>query len=100
MGPRHGGQRFVLDKDAILTSFLGPSGQHLVFLAVSEVKNVSTVFKSLGGNSITVHVSVKYAKGYSKCKANTFRQEMKARHHKILLCWYLLAKILRRPLPQ
>lgn len=100
MGPRHGGQRFVLDKDAILTSFLGPKGQHMVFLAVTGVNNVSTVFQSLTNNTIAVHVSVEHINLSSKSNANPFRREMKARQNKTLLFLHLLAKILRRPLLQ
>lgn len=46
LGPRHGSEEFELDKDAILCSFLGPSGRNLVFLALSGVHDTEALFKS------------------------------------------------------
>lgn len=46
LGPRHGRNKFKLTEDAVLCSFLRTDGVHLVFLGVSGVNNVLTVFES------------------------------------------------------
>ncbi|KAI9171730.1 Inosine-5'-monophosphate dehydrogenase [Paramyrothecium foliicola] len=53
LAPRQGKSNFALDKDAILCSFLSPQGHHLVFLAVSGLNDVLTVFRSTHGGSVS-----------------------------------------------
>ncbi|KAF6820798.1 raffinose synthase sip1 [Colletotrichum sojae] len=55
LAPRHGKDRFNLDKDAVLCSFVSPAGKHLVFLAVSGVNNVLSVFRHDDSGHISVH---------------------------------------------
>ncbi|KAJ5895194.1 hypothetical protein N7495_006885 [Penicillium taxi] len=54
LGPRHGKDTFRLTEDAILCSFLRKDGQHLVFLAVSGIHDVVTVFQSGDNGEIIV----------------------------------------------
>ncbi|OLN82928.1 putative galactinol-sucrose galactosyltransferase 6 [Colletotrichum chlorophyti] len=55
LAPRHGKTSFHLDKDAVLCSFLGPNGKHLVFLAVSGINNVLSVFRADESGRLSVH---------------------------------------------
>ncbi|OHW93263.1 raffinose synthase sip1 [Colletotrichum incanum] len=55
LAPRHGKDSFHLDKDGVLCSFLSPEGKHLVFLAVSGVNNVLSVFRSDESGQLSVH---------------------------------------------
>ncbi|RKK78385.1 hypothetical protein BFJ71_g16509 [Fusarium oxysporum] len=55
IAPRQGKSQFTLDKDAILCSFLGPQGSHLVFLAVNGWNEVLSGFRSTPDGAITVH---------------------------------------------
>ncbi|KAH7244535.1 glycoside hydrolase family 36 protein [Fusarium redolens] len=55
IAPRQGKSQFTLDKDAILCSFLGPQGNHLVFLAVNGWNEVLSGFRSAPDGAITVH---------------------------------------------
>ncbi|KAF4855094.1 putative galactinol--sucrose galactosyltransferase 6 [Colletotrichum siamense] len=55
LAPRHGKTSFHLDKDAVLCSFLSSEGKHLVFLAVSGVNNVLSVFRHDDAGQISVH---------------------------------------------
>lgn len=65
LGPRQGSSDFHLDKDAILGSFIGPSGRHLVFLAVSGLNHVNSVLRSLGGNILSAQVSFTHLNNYT-----------------------------------
>lgn len=56
LAPRHGRSSFELDKDALLCSFLSAQGKHLVFLGMSGVDNVMTLFRSSGSERLTLHV--------------------------------------------
>ncbi|GKT64585.1 raffinose synthase Sip1 [Colletotrichum tofieldiae] len=55
LAPRHGRDSFHLDKDGVLCSFLSPEGKHLVFLAVSGVNNVLSVFRNDESGQLSVH---------------------------------------------
>ncbi|GKT43211.1 putative galactose dehydrogenase galD [Colletotrichum spaethianum] len=55
LAPRHGRDSFQLDKDGVLCSFLSPEGKHLVFLAVSGVNNVLSVFRNNESGQLSVH---------------------------------------------
>ncbi|KAF9875824.1 raffinose synthase Sip1 [Colletotrichum karsti] len=55
LAPRHGKTSFHLDKDAVLCSFLSPEGKHLVFLAISGVNNVLSVFRHDESGQISVN---------------------------------------------
>ncbi|CAG8027104.1 unnamed protein product [Penicillium olsonii] len=46
LGPRHGREKLQLTEDAIICSFLRTDGLHLVFLAVSGINDILTVFRS------------------------------------------------------
>lgn len=54
LAPRHGREKFHIDKDAIMLAFLMNDGTHLVMLAVSSIGNVLTVFTSDDGGNIAV----------------------------------------------
>jgi hypothetical protein len=49
LAPRQGKNRFELDKEAVLCSFLSLTGKHLVLLAISGVDDVMTLFTSIDG---------------------------------------------------
>ncbi|CCF40856.1 raffinose synthase Sip1 [Colletotrichum higginsianum] len=55
LAPRHGRDSLALDKDGVLCSFLSPEGKHLVFLAVSGVNNVLSVFRNNESGQLSVH---------------------------------------------
>ncbi|KFZ15674.1 hypothetical protein V501_02622 [Pseudogymnoascus sp. VKM F-4519 (FW-2642)] len=55
IAPRQGKSQFAIDKDAMLCSFLGPHGKHLVFLAVNGWNEVVSGFRSTPHGAITVH---------------------------------------------
>ncbi|KAJ4297296.1 hypothetical protein N0V88_004214 [Collariella sp. IMI 366227] len=52
----HGKSSFQLDKDAMLCSFLSPKGKHLVFLGVSDVNDVTTLFKSGDSGHLNLYI--------------------------------------------
>jgi hypothetical protein len=56
LAPRHGKSSFGLDKDAVLCSFLSPTGRHLVVLGISGLSNVMTVFRSNDSGQLMLHV--------------------------------------------
>lgn len=56
LAPRQGKSSFVLDKDALLCSFLSPRGKHMVLLGMSGVNNVTTLFRSGESANLTLHV--------------------------------------------
>ncbi|KAI0169148.1 glycoside hydrolase family 36 protein [Hypoxylon sp. FL1284] len=56
LGPRHGSTPFSLDKDAVMCSFLGSQGKHLVLLGVSGVANVMTLLRSSDSGSVKLHI--------------------------------------------
>lgn len=56
LAPRHGKDKFELDKDAIMCSFLSPQGRHMVLLAISGVSDVMTVFRSNDSGEVVLHV--------------------------------------------
>ncbi|CRK48401.1 hypothetical protein BN1723_007998 [Verticillium longisporum] len=58
LAPRHGKSRFHLDKDAMLCSFLGSQGKHLVLLAISGLNNVAAMFQSRDDEGL-VHVQAR-----------------------------------------
>ncbi|KAI0008704.1 glycoside hydrolase family 36 protein [Xylariaceae sp. FL0662B] len=56
LGPRQGGTRFTLDKDAVMCSFLNDQGKHLVLLGVSGAGNVMTLLRSSSYHSVKLHI--------------------------------------------
>lgn len=56
LAPRHGKTAFELDKDAMLCSFLSPEGKHLVFLGISGLGNVMSLFRSGDKGELILHV--------------------------------------------
>jgi hypothetical protein len=58
LAPRHGKSSFKVDDDALLCSFLSPQGKHMVFLGISGVDDVITLFR--GGDSGRVMFRVRY----------------------------------------
>lgn len=56
LAPRHGKEKFELDKDAIMCSFLSPQGRHMVLLAISGVSDVLTIFRSGDSGEVVLHV--------------------------------------------
>ncbi|KAK4231167.1 raffinose synthase Sip1 [Podospora fimiseda] len=56
LAPRHGKESFKIDEDAVLCSFLSPSGKHLVFLGVSGLQDVLTLFRSNNSGRLMVHI--------------------------------------------
>lgn len=56
LAPRHGQDKFELDKDAIMCSFLSPQGRHMVLLAISGVSDVLTIFRSSDSGEVVLHV--------------------------------------------
>lgn len=55
LAPRHGKDSFLLDKDAIMLSFLSSEGKHLVLLAFSGLNDAMTVFRHTVGQP-AIHV--------------------------------------------
>lgn len=55
LAPRHGRDRFVVDKDAILLSFLQNDGTHVVLLAVSGINDTLTIFRNDDEGNIVIH---------------------------------------------
>ncbi|KAJ4314442.1 hypothetical protein N0V84_008905 [Fusarium piperis] len=55
LAPRHGKAQFSLDKDGILCCFLSPQGKNLVFLAVSGLNHVLSVFRQGSKGELQVH---------------------------------------------
>ncbi|KAI1342784.1 raffinose synthase Sip1 [Xylariaceae sp. FL0016] len=56
LGPRHGKTQLNLDKDALMCSFLSPSGKHLVLLGVSGVNDTMTMLKGMGSAQVTIQI--------------------------------------------
>jgi hypothetical protein len=56
LAPRQGKSEFQLDKDALLCSFLSPQGKHMVFLGMSGINDVMTLFQSGDSGRLVVHV--------------------------------------------
>ncbi|KAB5549909.1 raffinose synthase Sip1 [Coniochaeta sp. 2T2.1] len=56
LAPRHGKDKFELDKDAIMCSFLSPEGRHMVILAISGVSDVLTVFHNSASGEVVLHI--------------------------------------------
>lgn len=56
LAPRHGKDKFELDKDAIMCSFLSPQGRHMVLLAISGVSDILTVFRSNDSGEVVLHI--------------------------------------------
>lgn len=56
LAPRHGTDKFELDKDAIMCSFLSPEGRHMVLLAISGINDVMTVIRSGSSGEVVLHV--------------------------------------------
>ena len=54
LAPRHGKNRFEINEDAILCSFLRRDGLHLVLLAVSGIADILTTFKHDGKGAVVV----------------------------------------------
>lgn len=52
LAPRHGREKFQIDKDAIMLSFLHHDGTHIVLLALSGVGDTLNYFTSSGDGSI------------------------------------------------
>jgi hypothetical protein len=57
MLPRQGRHTFELDRPAILASFLGPDGRHMILLAVSGTNDVMTLLKHGPEGAVMAHVS-------------------------------------------
>ncbi|KAH7156292.1 glycoside hydrolase superfamily [Dactylonectria macrodidyma] len=55
LAPRHGKSSFSLDKDGIMCSFLSRQGKNLVFLALSGISHVLTVFRHGSNGALCVH---------------------------------------------
>ncbi|SPQ18354.1 76a4190c-5657-4e05-95d5-21f92ca54688 [Thermothielavioides terrestris] len=56
LAPRQGKTELQLDKDALLCSFLSPQGKHMVFLGMSAVDDVITLFRSSDSNRLAFHI--------------------------------------------
>ncbi|KAK4241548.1 glycoside hydrolase [Achaetomium macrosporum] len=58
LAPRQGKSvsDFELDKDALLCSFLSPKGRHMVFLGMSGVDDVTTLFRSGDDGRLMLHI--------------------------------------------
>lgn len=56
LAPRHGKEKFELDKDAIMCSFLSPQGRHMVLLAISGMTDVMTVMRNGPSGEVVLHV--------------------------------------------
>ncbi|MCJ1308883.1 hypothetical protein MMC25_002538 [Agyrium rufum] len=54
LAPRHGKQKFKINEDGVLCSFLREDGLHLTLLAVSGIEDILTVFKHDGKGNVTV----------------------------------------------
>lgn len=55
IAPRHGREKFEIDKDAILLAFLRKDGMHVVILAVSGLGEVQTHMTSDGEGNLILH---------------------------------------------
>ncbi|KAK4097948.1 glycoside hydrolase family 36 protein [Parathielavia hyrcaniae] len=56
LAPRQGKSEFKLDKDALLCSFLSPQGKHMVFLGMSGVNDVTTLFRNDHHGRLMLHI--------------------------------------------
>ncbi|KAI1760524.1 glycoside hydrolase family 36 protein [Hypoxylon sp. FL1150] len=56
LGPRHGNGSFILDKDAVMCSFLNREGKHLVLLGVSGREDVMTLLRSSDSGYVKIHM--------------------------------------------
>ncbi|KAH7320163.1 raffinose synthase Sip1 [Stachybotrys elegans] len=57
IAPRQGKDKFFLDKDAILCSFLSHKGQHIAILALSGSNEVLTVLRSTSRGSLSARAT-------------------------------------------
>jgi hypothetical protein len=55
LAPRQGRDKFHPDKDALLAAFERKDGTHLVFLAISGIKDVLTIFRHDFDGGIVIH---------------------------------------------
>ncbi|KAH6650572.1 glycoside hydrolase superfamily [Chaetomium tenue] len=56
LAPRQGKSKFSPDKDALLCSFLSTQGKHMVFLGMSGIKDVTTLFRGGDSGGLTLHI--------------------------------------------
>lgn len=56
LAPRQGHTRLALDRDAVLCSFWSPTGRHMVFLAVSGIRHLQSVFQHDDAGRLVLHV--------------------------------------------
>ncbi|OAA62064.1 raffinose synthase protein [Niveomyces insectorum RCEF 264] len=56
LAPRHGRTQLALDCDAVLCAFLSRGGRHLVFLALSGMHDLSSVFRNDEAGDLVVYV--------------------------------------------
>lgn len=60
LGPRHGKNKFSLDRDALLCSFLSHEGKHVVLLGMSNINYVTTLLRSSNHGPVMLHVSCRH----------------------------------------
>lgn len=58
LAPRAGKFQFELDKEAVMASFLSPTGKHLVILGLSGLENVMTMIKNDDVGNVVIRVCV------------------------------------------
>lgn len=56
LGPRHGKNKFSLDRDALLCSFLSHEGKHVVLLGMSNINYVTTLLRSSNHGPVMLHI--------------------------------------------
>ncbi|POS86669.1 hypothetical protein EPUL_001107, partial [Erysiphe pulchra] len=56
LAPRQGTNRFELDKEAVICSFLNNLGKHLILLAISGIGDVTTLFTSNDKGNVVLRV--------------------------------------------
>ncbi|KAK7964017.1 Sip1-like protein, partial [Apiospora saccharicola] len=67
MAPRQGGSYFKLDVAAMLCSFLGASGKHLLFLGISGFEDILTIFGDNNQGAMMIKVrNDRPAPGYGR----------------------------------
>ncbi|KAH6853927.1 glycoside hydrolase superfamily [Chaetomium sp. MPI-CAGE-AT-0009] len=56
LAPRHGKSEFNPDKDVLLCSFLSAQGKHMVFLGMSGIGDVTTLFRGGDSGGLMLHI--------------------------------------------
>lgn len=98
LAPRQGKTQFGLDKEAVMCSFLGLNGKHLVLLAITGVDSVMTMFTSDSEGNVVLRVCSDYAEIILLLILD-IRSEMIAQQMKYHESWLALVMTSNLPTP-